>query len=101
MRSVHKKIAVDDGECNNIISPPYYVSSNIFNSRIAIFMRRSRKLQSSTMDAKTLTTVWERPFCAGRTDTVDRAISEFQSGWALRRILYRWIYSGSRHSDWE
>ena len=55
--------AVEDGERNNIISPPYYVSSNVFNSRFAIFSATigvEHKVQ--LWDAKTLTTVWKRPF---------------------------------------
>lgn len=58
-----EKISVEHAERNNIISAPYYVSSNIFNSRIAIFsatIEGSYKVQ--LWDAKTLTTVWERPF---------------------------------------
>ena len=45
----------------NLIRPPYYVSSNIFNSRIAIFgatIEGSYKVQ--LWDAKALTTVWEQ-----------------------------------------
>jgi hypothetical protein len=53
--------AINQGSRQNFRVLPYYVSSNIFNMRIAMFgatIEGSYKVQ--LWDAKALTTVWER-----------------------------------------
>lgn len=46
---------------DNLIRPPYYVSSNVFTSRIAIFAATIEgSYEVQLWDSKTLTTIWER-----------------------------------------